>query len=260
MKKKFWPKITKNWQKDFNPRAYLNEYYLKVYPEDIAVMNFVKKEANNISRSSILLEIGGGPTIYQLITIAPLVKEIHFSDFLNKNLDEVRYWIRNDKKQLFNWDKFIKVGLKIEGTKKVTKKSIEERKGIIRNKIRQLLHCDLRKKDPVGEKRRESYDILTMHYVPESITDNKRDWNRFLSNASTVLKPGGKLIITSLVGANYYKLGKKYFPATPINPFIIKETLHKIGFYKIKLKSIKTEYREAEGYKSTLLTSATKKS
>lgn len=249
-------KCIRNWKREFNPRDYLNEYYLSVFPEDLAVMHWVRNELIDARDEAVLVEMGGGPTIYQLVTAAPLVREIHFSDYLDANLDEVKQWIEGNMERSFNWDQHIRAGLELEGFQNVTEELVEERAALIRRKIRQLTHCDIRKKNPLGKNKKGYYDILSMHYVPESVTGSLRSWERNLRNACTVLKPDGKLIMTCLVGACYFKVGAKYFCATPVNQSIIEEVLHEIGFSKIKLRPIKTGYREPEGYNSILLVSA----
>lgn len=47
-------------------------------------------------RKPTVLELGGGPTLYQLFSIADTVKEIHFTDYTEDNLREVRKWVHRE--------------------------------------------------------------------------------------------------------------------------------------------------------------------
>lgn len=44
------------------------------------------------SSSAVLLEFGGGPTVHSLISAAPHIKEVVFSEFAEKNRVEVLKW------------------------------------------------------------------------------------------------------------------------------------------------------------------------
>ena len=49
------------------------------------------------AKTAGMLEYGGGPTIYGLISASPHVKDITFTDIAESNLKEVELWKNNDK-------------------------------------------------------------------------------------------------------------------------------------------------------------------
>ena len=61
-----------------------------------------------------LLEVGGGPTIYQLISASSKVESITFSDFNVTNLTEVRNWA-DGKPTAFDWSSYVKYVATLEG-------------------------------------------------------------------------------------------------------------------------------------------------
>src|SRR6476661_6211072 len=63
----------------FNPRAYLNEYYRHL--DEANPRMFTELDTARV------LEFGGGPTIYQLISAAKYPASIDFSDYLDANLN-----------------------------------------------------------------------------------------------------------------------------------------------------------------------------
>lgn len=252
-------KITHNWENDFSPGEYIHTYYTKPFAEDLSLMKFIYNFAKKLTGNERYLEIGGGPTIYQLIPIAKYVAEIHFSDYVDANIKEVEKWLNNKPNQ-FNWDGFVSAQLKIENKQNATKGEIENRKKQIRDKTIQLLHCDISKQKVIEATDNTIFDVVGMFYVIESITDSKSKWNEYLRNVCSLLGSGGKLIMSSLGDAKCYQLGNKCFPATPVDLIELIDLLIKYGFKKdsIKHKIINTKYRIDKGYSHVFLISGTK--
>ena len=59
------------------------------------------------SNSARLLEFGGGPTIYTLISAALYVKDITFAEYVDASRAEVRKWIDRDP-DAHNWFPYVR--------------------------------------------------------------------------------------------------------------------------------------------------------
>lgn len=248
----------------FDPQHYLKHYYSKIGPENFALLEFFVKAFKDVKNNPILLEFGGGPTIYQLISAAPKVRAIHFADYLNKNLNEVKLW-NSDPREAFNWDKFFKTALLLEGNKIVTEEQITLRKNLVKKKITKFLHCDAFKKNPIDKKYRNYYEIININFVTESITDKKETWETLIANICSMLKEEGILIMTAIKGAEYYHVGKRTFPATSIEEEDIIKVLTKLKFEETSFfsYSIPAEVGDEElagytGYKGIIFLKAKK--
>src|SRR5579859_7568385 len=76
-----------------NPRNYLAQYYEgDVNLGNKALLQFYAKAYEDLGGRS-LLEFGGGPTIYSLITAARTANWIHFCDYNAECLNEVNKWL-----------------------------------------------------------------------------------------------------------------------------------------------------------------------
>lgn len=53
---------------NFEPRHYLKAYYSKIGSENLSLLDFFSKAYQGVKNESIMLEFGGGPTVYPLIT------------------------------------------------------------------------------------------------------------------------------------------------------------------------------------------------
>src|SRR6266496_4879863 len=86
----------------FDPRAYLKEYYSHLGQENQELLHFLNEVYRRIFvelDAARLLEFGGGPTIYQLISAAKYPVSIDFSDYLDTNLKEVQHWLQDRPEQ-----------------------------------------------------------------------------------------------------------------------------------------------------------------
>lgn len=219
----------------FPPRRYLTEYYGKVGEkigfENDALLRFFAETYGTIRipRNAKVLEFGGGPTIYSLISAAPHVGEIHFSDHLHGNIAEVMKWKNNDPDS-FPWSRYVRRGLHHEGMKEPTEDEVKSREQLIRVKMTEFLSCDAMLSNPLGLKYKGEYDVVSMNFVAESITDEPQEYKRILENVASLLKPGGFLVTTGLEKAQYYLIGGLVFPATYVRLSDIKQALGKLGF------------------------------
>jgi hypothetical protein len=239
--------IAKNWQ-DFNPRDYLREYYADVGPENFALLQFAVKAFRRIPPDGLLLDFGGGPTIYPLIAAAKRVREIHFCDYLDANLNEVKKWLNNEP-SAFDWREFVRVTLGLESQRHCTAQAVLQRETSVRQRVTRIFKCDANNSRPIDEPR--TYDVLVSSFCAESATDDWAEWRRFFSNIVSLLKPNGFLLLSALKGATCYTVGEKLFPAVSIRENDLTRTLIEEGFdpQSIILESIPADrpWRQYEG-------------
>lgn len=251
--------------KSFHPKEYLREYYSRVGEENLELLRFFAQAYADIDKDAKMLEFGGGPTIYPLISAAPKVKEIYFSDYLDANLEEVKLW-KTCSDNAFNWRNFIRKAMSIEGSTRITKMQEEERMSMIRQKIVDFIKCNAFKKDPMGPKYRGQFDVVNVNFVAESITSSIGVWEKVVSNICTLLKENGTLIMTALKEAQYYTIQGKTFPAASVKEENLLSVLKKVGFQEadfIHLNSIPAEVtveglKGYHGYKGIIFLKAKK--
>jgi hypothetical protein len=239
--------VTYNWQ-DFNPRDYLYEYYAAVGPENFALLQFAVKAFRRIPPDGLLLDFGGGPTIYPLIAAAKRVREIHFCDYLEANLEEVRRWLNNDP-SAFDWREFVRVTLGLERQGICTAQAVLQRETSIRQRVTRIFKCDANDAPSIAEPR--AYDILISSFCAESAVDNRPQWRKYFHNIVSLLKPDGFLILATLKGATCYSVGEKLFPAVSIREKDLLRTLIEEGFdpQSLILESVPADgpFRQYEG-------------
>ncbi len=250
--------VTQDWSQ-FDPSAYLDDYYGDIGPENLALLRFLADTYRNIPKGGVLLDFGGGPTIYPLISAVTRVDEIHFSDYLDTNLEEVRRWIAAEP-TAFDWDAFIRKALELETAAPCTDAEVARRASEIRERVTRLIRCDASCTPPI-EHSHQPYDVLLTNFCAESATSDRRQWQTYMANILSMLKPGGWLVISALTGATRYSVGGRYFPAVDISEGELIDLLEENGFSRtgIELRCVSAD-RPTRDYKGLMLAVAQKSS
>ena len=225
----------------FNPRDYLQEYYTEVSPENFALLQFTVEAFKTIPSGGVLLDFGGGPTIYPLIAAANHVDEIHFYDYLDANLNEVRLWLQSHH-SAFVWQEFVSATLKLENQDDChTAQSVSERKALIRQRVTRVFNCDLNNSPPIDEPI--AYDIVITNFCMEAAANDLRQWREFFSKTVSLLKPSGFLLLGAVKDAKYYAVGDILFTAVSLNEDDLIQALIEEGFdhKSIVLESVPTD-------------------
>ena len=246
---------TRDWS-IFNARAYLEEYYADIGAENLAILHFLVRTLREVSSESVLLDFGGGPTVYSMIASANHVREIHFCDYLDSNLEQVQMWLECHPRA-FDWTEFIKTTLVLEGND-YSKQGVILRENEIRQRVTHVLHCDANLPQPI-ETDVSGYDVLVTNFCAESATDDVEQWRKFVGNITSLIKPGGRLIMSTLKGASSYGIGKESFPAVNIVESDLLELLIDVGFEynSIHIESVPAD-RPSRHYQGLMFVTAIK--
>ena len=235
--------MANNYTANFNPREYLNEYYL-VEPEieDISVVRFMVEFLRDMPSGLLTLEFGGGPTLFAEAALAPKSKEIHFCDYVAASLNEIRLWLDNDPKA-FNWDSYIKLALEEENAP-TTPQAIAQRAAEMRRKITLLMACDALADAPLGRENTVQYDLVVAQAVTETVSSSVSEWIRVIQNISTLVTPGGWLLISVLTGTAGYYIGDKLFSCVDLTDDDIRQGYRAAGY---NLNTLRLEKLAAPG-------------
>ena len=181
------------------PRGIIDEergvqpFYLQCYHDFYSKFN----SEWDVSQAR-LLELGGGPTIYPLISAAPHVSEIVFSDYVEGNLDQVRLW-KEQSSAAHDWTPYLKYVVNtLEG---------EQDKGValqreieLRGKVKLIKKCNILEEDPANIVEGNGgikYDIISFNFCCETVFDTPDAYGECLRKVGGLLKPRG--FIASLV-------------------------------------------------------------
>lgn len=217
--------------------------------ENIAIFHFQSTVAKVFLESfpkgdANILDIGGGPTIYQHIALSLSAQHITHSEYLEANREETLHWLRN-KENPHDWDDYfalIKEMLRVnsgfqsvlksqlqsgdsqvvqqaEKIKKIIEDAdVESYKQLVRTCIdADVIHGDIFHSElAFKESKVDFFDVVTANFVVESATAEKEKWLLGMQNIVAHIKPGGYLVQTAIRNSAWYQVGNRKIPAVQI--------------------------------------------
>ena len=156
-----------------------------------------------------LLEFGGGPAIYPLISAAPHVAEVVVSDYSQSGLDEVSLW-KNNNPQAHDWSPYFKhVVHTLEGNP--DPEATSQREMELRSKFKEILLCDIRADDVFGSVSipAESFDVVSTNFCMEVVSNNVEEYAQNINRVCRYLKPGGFIVSLVSVEESWYVIDSK---------------------------------------------------
>lgn len=235
---------------EFDPRAYLIQNYSSLdYDSNEAFLHFLVASYGRLGPNAVLLEFGGGPALCSPLAAAH-VREIHFCDYLESNLREVRRWLES-RPDAFNWEPFIRRILEIELSRSVAVRELEERAALLRSKLKVVGRCDATKLPPLDRAPERRYDAVAAHFVINAAASSSELLDHGLANICSLLEPGGMLILTSSINRSDYRVGRQRFPLLRLEPEDLLAGLSRLGFARSDIEAVlvpSRAYGSPDGY------------
>ncbi|XP_068120417.1 nicotinamide N-methyltransferase-like [Hyperolius riggenbachi] len=215
----------------FSPKAYLNSYY-NVDGDTLGnsrllfkLKHLAKIFTSGKVKGETLIDIGTGPTIYQLLSACEAFSNIIVSDLTEANLEEFNKWLLN-KPGAFDWSPVVKYVCHLEGDRVPW----EEKEEQLRRAIKQVLKCDVLLSNPTDPVVLPQVDCVLSCACLEAACKEKEDYIAGLNNLSALLKPGGYLVLTGVLESRYYVVGESKFLPFHLTKDFMMETLNRVGF------------------------------
>ncbi len=258
--------------------------------ENIVIFDFQKNVAGNLleaypQNNIKVLDVDGGPTIYQHILTSLEAGSITHSEFLEQNREEVNRWL-NQEEDSYNWDAYFSL---MQRTLKEDKKymsilhkqaesddnqtkthaqnilklleseTIEGMKNHLRTVVSSVIHGNVFEEglelndeeqfEAVTASGRESnIDLLTSNFTIESATSDRATWEKGMKNIIDVIKSGGFLSLSAIRSADWYQVEEEQMPATNIDENDISSFLEENDFKIIEISVLEGSDKETVGY------------
>uniref|UniRef100_A0A8C6QIP6 Nicotinamide N-methyltransferase n=1 Tax=Nannospalax galili TaxID=1026970 RepID=A0A8C6QIP6_NANGA len=107
----------------FNPRDYLENYYSfgSRHCAENEILKHLLKSLFKIFclggvKGDLLIDIGSGPTIYQLLSACESFREIIATDYTDQNLQELQKWLKKEP-GAFDWSPVVTYVCDLEGNR-----------------------------------------------------------------------------------------------------------------------------------------------
>ena len=218
----------------FKPQEYLAEYYAQLSEENAFLLDFYHETYQHLPAGLSVLELGGGPTIYQLLSASRRAREIFFTDFLAANRREVERWLAGAA-GVFDWSQYLQRVASLE--RDLDAAALAAR---VRGCISAVAPCDLTLENPLEPDARADFDIVSSAFCLEAVTQDPADFAIFLRRIGAVLKPGGSLVAVLVRDSLAYKVGRHFFPACPLNEVTLTAALQGNGYRRVRIRTLET--------------------
>jgi hypothetical protein len=219
----------------WNPRNYLTEYYSDIMSDEKFCLEFLIESLRRVPSVSVALDFGSGPIVSHLLPLAAKAREIHTSEYLESNRNEIQKWLSNQS-DAYDWRLFTREILRLEGNTNPSETDIQMREQQARQRITQVLPGDVREANPLGVEKRGFYPLVTAHYCAEGISPNLQQWRANMSNIMSMVKPGGALITSACGSGTFYRVADCYFPSTKLEPQDVLNCFWDNGFVDVDLR------------------------
>lgn len=222
---------------EFKPSNYLEEFYSgsDVGDENLFILKFYHQFFGGCEKNLKMLDLGGGPCIYQDISASGNAEEIIFSEYLESNCNEVRDWL-DGALSAFDWSVYFSIVAKWE------KKKMEDLEARVRERIKAVIHCDLMKDLVLEDEKYNGYfDLAISAFCVEGVTADKKEFNKFFPRIRKLMKDGGQFIGTVVRNCRGCKVCGQDFVVTPLTEMDLQSALLEGGFKDVELDVMETD-------------------
>jgi hypothetical protein len=241
---------------EWEPAAYLKEYYSEVEPEERETIAFFAEAMKDADRTQPALVFGVGPALHHVFLAAEKVSEIHLGEYLPANLREIERWLGRDP-EAHDWRRFVEYTLECEGLDRPAPEEITFREEMTRARITDLMPVDLRAETPLGLDGTRRYATVISAYCADSATGDKAEWATFMQRIAALVRPGGLLLVAALRQSRGYVVGGKTFPSANIDESDLQAVLEpRFGGGNLTIRACTLDGPADKGYSGVVLACA----
>ncbi|XP_053308057.1 indolethylamine N-methyltransferase-like [Spea bombifrons] len=223
------------YQSNFDPAAYLASFCSFGTGRDSILKFRLQKCFETFGPGGIggdvLIDIGTGPSIYQLLSACEAFRSIIATDFTDKNRQELEKWLRKDP-GAYDWSEFSKAVCELEGDKKAWNEKEEK----LRAAIKKVLKCDVTKSNPLDPASIPPADGVISALCLETACQDLSSYQTALRNIGSLLRPGGHLVLIGVLGDSFYKVGQQRFSCLPLDEQKVQNAVVDAGFTVKKME------------------------
>ena len=230
----------------FSALDYWRHNYASMQPEDREIIQvvsqfFIDRMAGRrpVRRA---IDVGAGTNLYPALLMLPWTERLMLSDHAAGNVKWLDHQIFDDE-ATWTWDPFWH---ELQGGKGY------DRIGEPRKQLRAACAADSEysgvARYSVFDLPRAQWQLGTMFFVAESITEDPAEFRAALAGFIGALEPGAPFAATFMAGSDGYSVADTRFPALGINPEDVRERFVELGTVDLSVQPTRTLHRVRPGY------------
>nr|XP_010969934.2 indolethylamine N-methyltransferase-like [Camelus bactrianus] len=235
-----------DYKKEFDPQDYLKTYYA-FDSGTVAENEILKFNLKNLFQTfssggvggDILIDIGSGPTIYQLLSACEAFQEIIVSDYTEQNLWELEKWLKKEP-GAYDWSPAVQYVCELEGDRS----RCQEKESRLRRTVTQLLKCDVTQPHPLAPAQVPPADCVLTLLALESACPDADAYRAAIRGLVSLLKPGGHLVTMAALRSKHYMVGAKKFFGLPLEKETVEKAVQEAGCQVLRCEYCPISYSQ----------------
>ncbi|XP_077314081.1 indolethylamine N-methyltransferase-like [Lithobates pipiens] len=212
-------------------RSYLDMYFSNkedmVFAEDtlkFPMAMFHYQFSTGQIEGTFLIDITIGSVIHHLYSASKFLKKIVLLKFQEKCIMELNRWL-HDRTGAYDWSHTSSAAAELEGMRD----QLQEKEMRLRSSIMQILKCDFEQENITSPVLLPLADCIISASILEVISKNEDEYMKNLEKTIKLLKPGGKLLLITVLDATYWVAGAERFHYFKCNEEFVKNAFGKVG-------------------------------
>lgn len=235
----------------FSSHDYWRRNYSKLQPEDREIIrrvsDFLISALEGCPRVQRAIDVGAGTNLYPALLMLPWTEQILLTDFSKSNVSwlhdqlacNVSPWPWEPFWQEMRWAKGYS---DISGPRERLREACALEPG--RAGVEEL---------SVFELPRAGWNLGTMFFVAESITEDAVEFRAAVAAFVGALTPGAPFAAAFMAGSDGYPVEGTRFPALPIEPGDVGRHLTELGVREPSVDLLDTSHRVRDGYAGMII-------
>jgi hypothetical protein len=230
----------------FSPEDYWQRNYRELQAEDQEIIRRVSQffiaTFRDRPRARRGIDVGSGTNLYPALLMLPWTDRILLADFSVSNVRWLRRQLAGDG-AAWTWQPFwrelreAELYSEIEDPRKHLKVACQSEPGYAGIERRSVFSLP-----------RARWDLGTMFFVAESITEDPGEFGAALACFTGALRPGSPFAAAFMAGSHGYPVAGTHFPALPITHDDIRRHFTELGVSDLSVEPLQTKYRVRAGY------------
>lgn len=235
----------------FSSEDYWQRNYYKLQAEDREIIRLVSQffiaAFKGRPRARVGIDVGSGTNIYPALLMLPWADQILLTDFSESNVEWLRRQLADDSAR-WTWRPFWHELQGKEGYVQI---------GEPRKQLREACHGEPGhagiESCSVFDLPEARWDLGTMFFVAESITEDPGEFHAALASFVGALKPGAPFATAFMAGSHGYEVADTDFPALPITTDDVQQHFTKLGVSELSAELLRTKHRVRDGYEGMIV-------
>ena len=230
----------------FSPQDYWQRNYYKLQAEDQEIIRRVSQffiaVFRDRPRARRGIDVGSGTNIYPSLLMLPWTEQILLTEYSESNVRWLRRQLADDRAP-WTWRPFWHELQAAERYNEIAEPC---------KHLRVACHSEPGyagiERHSVFSLPKARWNLGTMFFVAESITEDPIEFRAALAGFVGALKPGSPFATAFMAGSQGYPVAGTHFPALPITPDDVRRHFTELGMSGLSVELLHTEHRVRDGY------------